>query len=143
MGKHKKYTYVDSNLMILSSFTLDQLYSMLKLEFSINFNLETTQLSTFFLRTKKGSKKYRKILSKEKISLHNNKGLRNCNLSTDQIIRKPIPQYDFELYATDRAFNMLINFSTIRAFSMLINFSTEVKNMRQSEDLHFFKIFYL
>ena len=113
MGKHKKYTYVDSNLMILSSFTLDQLYSMLKLEFSINFNLETTQLSTFFLRTKKGSKKYRKILSKEKISLHNNKGLRNCNLSTDQIIRKPIPQYDFELYATDKAFSMLINFSTI------------------------------
>ena len=55
----------------------------------------------------------------------------NCNFSTDQIILKPIPQYDFELYATERAFSMLINFSTI------------VKNIRQSKYLHFLKIFYL
>ena len=31
----------------------------------------------------------------------------------NQIIQKPIPQYDFELYATDKTFSMLINFSTI------------------------------
>ena len=37
----------------------------------------------------------------------------NYNFSTDQIILKPIPPYDFELCASDNAFNMLINSSTI------------------------------
>ena len=35
----------------------------------------------------------------------------NYNFSTDQIIRKMIQTYDFELYASDNAFNMSINSS--------------------------------
>ena len=56
----------------LKRFQVRSLIQYAKTEFSINFKLETTQLSTFFLRIKKGSKKYRKILSIEKICLNNN-----------------------------------------------------------------------
>ena len=67
----------------LKRFHVRSLVQHAKTEFSINVNLETTQLSTFFLRIKKGSKKYRKIISKEKVCLHNNKGLRKLlKLST-------------------------------------------------------------
>ena len=38
----------------------------------------------------------------------------NFNISTDQIIRKLIAQYEFELYATDKAFITLTNSSTIK-----------------------------
>ena len=44
---------------------------------------------TFFLRIKKGSKKYRKIILKEKVCLHENKGLRKrLKLST---LTQPLP----------------------------------------------------
>ena len=62
----------------LERFHVRSLVQQAKADFSINLNLETTQLSTFFLRIKKGSRKYRKIILKEKICLHANKGLRKC-----------------------------------------------------------------
>ena len=73
----------------LERFHVRSLVQQAKAEFSINFNLETTRLSTFFLRIKKGSKKYRKIISKEKVCLHENKGLRKrLKLST---LTQPLP----------------------------------------------------
>ena len=68
----------------LERFHVRSLVQQAKAEFSINFNLETTQLSTFFSRIKKGSKKYRKILLKEKVCLHENKGLRK------RLLRQPL-----------------------------------------------------
>ena len=113
--------YVDSNVRSPIQYA--------KTEFSINFNLETTQLSTFFLRIKKGSKKFRKILSKENFYLHNNKGLRKqWKLST---LTQPLETRDCNFYdlfrcgfLTNKFCEFLFKFNTGTLFTnaMISNF---------------------
>ena len=113
----------------LGWFHIRSLLQYAKTEFSINFNLETTQLLTFFLRIKKGSKKYRKILSKEIFFLHNNKGLRKrLKLST---LMQPLEARDRNFYNLFRCgfltnqfrgFLFKFNTGTLYTNAMISNF---------------------
>ena len=101
----------------LELFHVRSLVQHAKAEFSTNFNLETTQLSTFFLRIKNGSKKYSKILSKEKVCLHNNKGLRKrLKLST---LMQPFESRDCNFYNLFKC-----GFLTIKLREFLFKFNT-------------------
>ena len=73
----------------LERFHVRALVQRARTEFSKNLNLETSQLSNFFSLIKKGSKKYRKIISIERICLHFNRGLRKrMQFST---LAQPLP----------------------------------------------------
>ena len=103
----------------LERFHVRSLIWYAKAEFSININLETTQLATFVNRIKKGSKKYRKILSNEKVCLHYNKGLKKrLKLST---LTQPLELRDCNFYNLFRC-----GFLTNEFCEFLLKFNTVV-----------------
>ena len=110
----------------LERFHVRSLVRYAKTEFLININLETTQLSTFVNRIKKGSKKYRKILSNEKVCLHNNKGLKKLSTLT-----QPLEPRDCNFYNLFRCsfltnefceFLFKFNTGTLYTNAMIVNF---------------------